>query len=158
MKLKEIQALYLSLYFLNEKKHDFKLTISDGTYTFSGSLLPLTDGSLSLRIASLDDWYDITYSNADLRYMNLFPITILKLVMDNFSNIGHISAEKAFTCPELLLSKLIGLIEQNTNSELDEIESYFATNVELLSGKKFDNFLLNKNADYRVISLEASKN
>lgn len=158
MKLKEIQALYLSLYFLDEQHHNFKLTISDGTFTFSGELLPLSDGSMSLKLATLNNWFDMDCSYVDLKHMNLFPIRILKLVIDNYSQIGRISANKAFAYPDLLLSKLINLIKENPNPELDNIESYMATDIEFLSGKKVDNFLLDKDADYRVISLEVVEN
>lgn len=152
MKLKEIQALYLALHLLSDGDKEFKLVISDGTFTFSGEFLTFSNGSHLPNVESMTDDYDYRYSSLTPKDTNVLPIKVV-LEIDEQIRYSALGPQRAFEHPNLLLTKLINFIHQIDNEDLIGINTLTATNIELLSGEKLDNLLLDDNADYRVISL-----
>lgn len=152
MKLKELQALYLALHALSDGEVNFKLVISDGTFTFSGEFLSFNKNALIPRVEYLTYDFDYTYSSLTADDITLLPIKVL-VELDKKIRLRRMGSRKSFEYPDLLLSKLIEFIHKLDNPALTEINTSAAKNVELLSGKKLDTLLLDKNADYRVISL-----
>lgn len=152
MKLKEIQALYLALHLLSDGDINFKLVISDGTFTFSSEILTFSRGSQLPKVEYMTNDFDYTYTSLRPDDVNLLPIKVAQELKEHIRFRG-IGPQKAFDHPELLLRKLIKFIREIDNPDLSEIDTLNVANVELLSGKQLDYLLLDKDADYRVISL-----
>lgn len=158
MKLKEIQAIYLLLANIAKDNIEFRLYVSDGEFTFSGDFLSLNKNTFTIKDESLNGFLDYEYSNTRAEDFTLLTNVVTRAFVSKFDRFSEFNSAKSFEYPNLLIDELMNLVTETDNSDLSGIDHFVINNVELLSGKHLKNFVLDKNAEYRVISLEVLKN